>query len=498
MNSTKSKRILLASLFHETHTFLSGSIPLEAFQIKRTPELWEMLGDASPIAGVLEVGQGYGWEIIPLIDMRTWAGPIVEDEVLEFWWKEFEAGALAEMEKGLDGVYLVLHGAMACQSYPDVEGEILRRVRALPGFGDILVFGSTDMHCNFSDEMATYSNLLITYRKNPHTDGKASAMDAAHLLERCLNNGEKPVTLWNRVPIIWPPTGQGTDDEPMRSITALAREIEAENPKILAINVHAGYAFADTPDTGLSFSACTIGNHDEARAQLQRLREFALERKEQGTVLDPSIESVMQQIKTMTEGPILLVEPSDNIGGGAGGDGTGILEALMRHDIQNAAVTIADPQAVAELSRLQIGERAKISIGPKAPSMSLGPVELEVELISTSDGGFDLEDANSHMASYSGLHCDMGPCAVVRYRGITILLTTHKTAPMDLGQLRSQGIIPEEKFVIGLKSGVSHRRAYDPVMKASFNVSTPGPCSSDIKTFPYKLLKRPAHPLDEI
>jgi hypothetical protein len=38
----------------------------------------------------------------------------------------------------------------------------------------------------------------------------------------------------------------------------------------------------------------------------------------------------------------------------------------------------------------------------------------------------------------------MGPSAVVRIGdGITVLLTSRKTPPFDLAQLRSQGLVPE-------------------------------------------------------
>jgi len=96
------------------------------------------------------------------------------------------------------------------------------------------------------------------------------------------------------------------------------------------------------------------------------------------------------------------------------------------------------------------------------------------------------------------VHIDMGPCAVVRSAGVTVLLTSKKTPPFDLGQLRSQGIEPEKLSVIGVKAAVAHRRAYDRVTKASFTVATPGPCSSNLHSFPYKYVRRPIDPLDEI
>jgi len=90
----------------------------------------------------------------------------------------------------------------------------------------------------------------------------------------------------------------------------------------------------------------------------------------------------------------------------------------------------------------------------------------------------------------------MSPCAVVRHKGIRILLTSRKTPPFDLGQLRSQGIEPAELFAISVKAAAAHRKAYDPNAKATYSVETPGPCSSNLKSFPYRKVTRPIYPLD--
>jgi microcystin degradation protein MlrC len=121
---------------------------------------------------------------------------------------------------------------------------------------------------------------------------------------------------------------------------------------------------------------------------------------------------------------------------------------------------------------------------------------LEVELVSLSDGRFELEDPGSHLASMCGTHVDMGPCVVVRHAGVLILLTSRRTPPFDLGQLRSQGIQPENVAAIGVKAAVAHRRAYDPIASASHWVSTPGPCTSDLASLPYRHVRRPIYPLD--
>jgi len=193
----------------------------------------------------------------------------------------------------------------------------------------------------------------------------------------------------------------------------------------------------------------------------------------------------------------VLAEPSDNIGGGAPGDGTGLLQAFVAHDLQNAAVAIADPLSVCQLRHVAIGGQATLEIGGRGSPLGGRPVSLNVELVSKSDGQFELEDRHSHLASMSGSHFDMGPSAVVRHRGVTILLTTRKTPPMDLAQWRSQGIAPEELAVIGVKAAVAHRQAYNPIASVQFTVETPGPCSSNLQQFPFRHIRRPIFPLEQ-
>jgi len=198
----------------------------------------------------------------------------------------------------------------------------------------------------------------------------------------------------------------------------------------------------------------------------------------------------------VTRGPVLLVEPADNVGGGAPGDCTDVLRALIRHQAKDAAVIMADPAAVSELQSVMLGRRHTLGIGGKGSRLDLGPVTLDVELISRSDGRFDLEDRHSHAAGGFGVHIDMGPTAVVRHQGVTIMLTSIKTPPWDLGQWRSQGIEPRDLGIIGIKAAVAHRRAYDPIAAASYTVRSRGPCTSNLRLLPYRRLRRPIFPLD--
>lgn len=446
-------------------------------------------GDSSPLGGVLECAQEFDWEVVATVDYRAQPSALVEDAVIESFWTELEQRARPALAAGVDAIYLVLHGAMVSESLLDVEGEVLERLRALPGAASLPVFGVFDLHANFTRRMAQLANCLVAYRENPHTDGREMAQYAAHLLQLSLLSGAVPRMVWRRPGIVWPPTGTATAVDPMKALEARARLLE-EQPGICAANVVAGFSFADMPEAGLSFVLAGTGSDEELEQGLDSLCAIAASLREKGDVIDPPVDEVLATLTPPPPGLTVLVEPSDNIGGGAPGDGTGLLRALLQHGMSNAAVAINDPAAVEQLRVLNPGQRMILSIGGKGSRLDPGPLELEVELVSKQSGRFELEDKQSHLASMCGDVFDMGPCAVVRHGGVTILLSSVKTPPFDLGQWRSQGIEPTQLSFIGVKAAVAHRRAYDGIADRMLWVDTPGPCSSNLSLFPYRHLKR--------
>lgn len=499
------KRVLFAGLFHETHSFVDGSTGPSAFSLLEGDAMLGCQGDSSPMGGALAAAQGFGWHVIPALDMRAMPSGLVEDSVFEFFWIGLNRAVESLQGHSVDAVFLVLHGAMVTNALEDVEGELLNRLRALPGFATVPVFGVFDLHANFTAAMARGSDCLVAYRENPHTDAREAAVRAASLLERCLQTGVVPKTFWAHSSILWAPTATATADEPMYSLLALARSLEEENEDIWCVNVVAGFSFADTPDTGVSFTVTTSGPQAEALEILEDISLKAWEDREVGNVVDlPAEDVVAWAMQNPVPGLTVFAEPSDNIGGGAPGDGTGLLRVFLSLNLQSAAIAIADPAAVAHLEALSNGHpprsgpvRARISVGGRGSRMDAGPVELDVELVSLSDGHFELADKNSHLASVSGDFFEMGPSAVVRHEGITILLTTRPTPPMDLAQWTSQGLAPAAFSYLGVKAAVAHRRAYEPIAIRMLKVETPGPCSSRLRSLPFSKVRRPIFPLDD-
>jgi microcystin degradation protein MlrC len=499
MPSDSQPRILVAGLFHETHTFVEGTTGPDDFVTRSGEALLEYEGDASPMGGALEAGRRLGWSILPAVDMRASPSGMVQHEVVEHWWTQFCKVARPALEAGVEGIYLVLHGAMVTAEWDDVEGLLLSRIRALPGAGSIPVFGVFDLHANFTAEMARQADCLVAYRENPHTDGRLMAVRAAELLDRAVRQTERPRQYWRHAGIIWPPTGTATALTPMGELEARARKLEAEHTAVWNVSVIAGFSFADTPDAGVGFCIATTGAEEEAEAALEDLCSLAWDLREFGCATDaPAGEVVAAAVRLADEKPgrpVVIAEPSDNIGGGAPGDGTGLLRVFLEQDVQDAAVCLYDPEAVAALANTPLGEERVLALGGRGSRLDAGPLHLAVTLVSRGAGLFALEDRQSHLASMCGDRFDMGACAVVRHRGVVILLTSNRTPPFDLAQWRSQGIAPESLRVIGVKAAVAHRRAYEGIAAAMLSADTPGPCRSDVTKMPYRHVRPGVYPI---
>jgi microcystin degradation protein MlrC len=495
VEALKTKRLFVSGLFHETNTFVEQPTELESFQIIRDEAILQLRGNDSPMDGLLQTALDFGWEVRPgVVYSARPSGPL-RDEIFELYWSELQPRLEAALAAGIDGIFLILHGAMATENLPDVEGELMRRIREIPGTESLPLFAVLDLHANVSELMARNATALIPYRVNPHTDARETAVRGAKLLRRVWAENLQVHTHYLHSRILLAPPSTGTANDPMRTLQQRARALE-ETAGHLEIGVAAGFAHADTPDTGLTFWVVSTQPEITCTRSLESLLQEARHLSRQSLAQEWELDDAIQKIATDRQFPALLVEPADNIGGGTAGDATFILRALLESPFEKCGVIINDPEAVTRLQTVTPGSTLRLPIGGRGSSADPGPVELDVTLVRLTDGNFVLEDKQSHLASLHGSHIVMGPSAVVTAGNVTILLTSRATPPFDLGQWRSQGVEPTELQVIGVKAAVGHRRAYDRVARSSFTVRTPGPGTSDLFALPYRKIRRPIYPLD--
>ena len=175
-----SKRVLVAGLFHETHTFLEGETGWDKFSVLTGAELFTARGDSSPLGGVLAEAERFGWDVQPGVMAVAAPSAIVCDQVWDRYCRLLEE-QVRQCEQGaaVEAVFLVLHGAMVCRGVADVEGELLTRLRSWLKNPAVPIFGVYDLHANFTPEMAERAECLVAYRCNPHRDARESAVRAA-------------------------------------------------------------------------------------------------------------------------------------------------------------------------------------------------------------------------------------------------------------------------------------------------------------------------------
>lgn len=493
-----SPRIFFAGLFHESHSFLSEHTGLADFEQAGLGTDRPIDVPGSPMAAAIEEATNLGASALP--GPYFWAMPsgTVEAVVVTTWMERFEQ-AWEQCRDTCDGIFLVLHGALVTDQDTDPEASLISWIRSLPKAGSIPIHAVLDLHGNLSKAFTEQVNCPVAYRKNPHTDATDAARNSVRLLIDSLQNKVRLQAYWQGTAIVWPPSGTGTAAEPMRSLEQCARALESQ-PGIKVVNVFAGYSYSDKQDAGVSFSLVADESFkpQQAAAALAELARLAQQTKAAGIPEVHQETHLLDLLSHPADGPIVVAEPSDNIGAGAPGDCTGLLRIFLKHSIKGAGVILNDPQAVALLNQHQPDDLVQISMGGKGYSLDPGPLVAEVQLVRCFNGQFELEDPRSHLASMAGTNIDMGPCALVNLQGITVLLSSLKTPPFDLGQWRVAGIDPAKLRVIGVKAAVAHRQAYDPIASAHLTIDTKGPCQIDLSEIPFRHIRRPVFPLDNI
>jgi len=191
-------------------------------------------------------------------------------------------------------------------------------------------------------------------------------------------------------------------------------------------------------------------------------------------------------------GPIVLVDVADNVGGGAAGDGTVILRALLTAGAEGAIVVLWAPEAAAECRRLGVGRRLRGVLGGRVDHRHGLPIDV--------DGVVELAQAVEYRrrSSYmTGQLVRLGEVAIVNASGVRIVVTEQRLMPFDADHLTVLGIEPAAQKILVCKSAIGWRAAFGDVAKAHVFVDTPGICASDLRRLDYTHGQHAMFPLDQ-
>ncbi len=190
--STKTYRIAVGGIAHETHSFASRPTGLDDFRKQALffggDILTQLAGGKSATAGMIDNARD-NWQLLTTTYAGAMPGGVVTTEAFETIVGEVTARLAEAMP--LDGVLLALHGAMVTEDELDAESAILQAVRDVVG-NDTPIVITLDMHGNISPRTVDLVDVLIAFDENPHIDPYDRGREAADVMERLLNGEVKP------------------------------------------------------------------------------------------------------------------------------------------------------------------------------------------------------------------------------------------------------------------------------------------------------------------
>jgi len=487
--------VFTAEFQHESNTFSRVPADIDAFHGRYfypgAQAITERGEANTPLAGFLDIGKREGWHIVHALSAgATPSGPVTTAAYEEI------AGIILDGLKAagsIDGILLGLHGAMVAEHTEDGEGELLERIRAVVG-PDIPIGITLDPHANVTARMARLADIIVAYKTYPHVDVRECAVQAAEILARTMKGEIRPVTLRESRPMLEEATGGRTDIGPMVARIARARAYEKE-PDVFAVSVDGAFGSADITEVGPTVLVTCQGDLEKHRAFIADIADDIWNRRHEvvNRYLTPEDAAGQARVFDAAKGPLVIADYADNPGGGAYGDSTALLGAMIASMVQDACFgPMLDPEAVTQLGRHKVGDSVTLSLGGKTdPRFGGGPLHVTCTLRLLSDGEY-IGDG----PMIGGLKGSFGPTAVFRVGGIDILIISNVAQILDLAQFRAFGIEPTTRRVVALKSMQHFRAAFEPIAGKVIVCDSGALCTPDLTKLPYARARRPIFPLD--
>ena len=484
----------MVGMAHETNTYSDVPADLGAFEadgILRGDEIVAMHATASTtVAGFLEAGTAPGVEVVPLLYTST--GPCGTITAHAFETIVGEMVALIRDRGPWDGVLLAQHGAAVSAEFPDADGEVAARVRALVG-PEVPVGMALDMHGNVSPKMIDATTVTTIYRTNPHVDARVRARECADLIVRTIRGEIHPVQHLETPPIVINIVKQYTGEEPMASVVADAIAVEAW-PGVLSTSAAEGYPYADVAEMGMAFLVVADGDRELAARGSRWMASRAWEMREAFVGDTPTPEAAIAHAMAAPHGPVVIMDVGDNIGGGGPADSTFLLEIAMRLGARDYLQSLYDPAAVRACVDAGVGAVVTLDVGGHTNARHGRPVRFTGTVRAITDGKWE-----DWRPTHGGQRFfDAGTMAVVEGAGnVTVVLTSNRCGNTSIEQMYSCGVRPERKQVVIAKGVVSPRPAYQPIAAEIILANTAGVTSADLDSFEYAHRRRPLYPFEE-
>lgn len=489
-------RIAVGQISSESNHFVVAPCGLDHFRttgyLLEAHEVFELEGTDGEVAGMLSVLQAAGdVEIVPLLATRAnSSGPLTTE-----CYTYLKDHLLAPLRSAgaVDGVILSHHGSMATVTEDDPEGDIAAAVRTIVGQAAPIVM-TLDLHGNVTRRMIESTTAILGYEHYPHDDVYTTGERGANLLLATIRGMVRPAMVLAKLPLILTAFNASTAGEgPFARLMRHAKALEHE-PGILSTSLFFVGSYIDIPDMGCGSLVITDGDTERATAEAKRLAQLFWSQRWEFQVPTISVAEAVKRGRAISGAPVLLLDTADTTGGGASGDSSALVKALLDEGVTEPCLAmVVDPAAVQRCLEAGIGQKVVLSLGHQLDPAWGTPLTVQGIVRRMSDGRFTYTGG-----ILGGASASMGPSVVLEVGSIHILIMSYATYEWADEQYRSVGLYPEDAKFVGVKNMMNFRFGYREIMKDFFVLDLPGPTPADMRALPFKRVRRPLFPLDEI
>ncbi len=491
-------KFLIARFNHETNTFSPVATRLADFEPLYGDQALDDQRHArtamSAFIRLIEAQPGASL-ITPVSATANPSGTVAADA-----YNYLSETILAGVREQPDAILLDLHGALVAENAADGEGELLSAIRGIAPATPIAV--ALDLHGNVTPAMVANVDIMVSFKTYPHIDMAETGEHAGRLIMDLLAGRTRPLTHLVQLPLLSHTLRSNTNEGAMQRAVEAARRAE-QTPGVLAVSVMAGFSLADFVDAGVSVIVVTdndvaLANQvawDIAR-QIWRDRDGFVYRSEP---LAQSITRAKAIQAEPGEGPVLLLDHSDNVMSGGTCDTMDVLEATLQAHLSPILVgPICDPQAVQRLWKMRPTDVFSAEIGNRIPLIQQGitkkPLRLTGVVRAKSDGMFTVSGP-----IYTGAKVSLGRTVLFDTLDALVVISERRMEPYDMGIFNCVGIDPSRYDFLLLKSRMYARPVFGAIAKGLIECDADegGPTSSNYALFKFRHIRRPVYPLDE-
>ena len=363
----------------------------------------------------------------------------------------------------LDGVLLLMHGAMYVPGNEDPEGDWINTVRSIVG-RQCIISVCFDLHGNVTERVIRNIDAFAAYRTAPHIDVKETYYRAAKHLVDAVNGGRRPEVVWSPIPVLVSGEMSSTFLDPCKSIYAQLERFD-QREGILDANLMIGYVWADT---GVAIASAVVTCTDQ-QAGVETCTEIAAAywQKRHELTFNMQAGNLKAALDWIPREFSILADSGDNPTAGGVGDRADVIEALIKKEIEG--VLVAGIAAPGIINELQCTNEAVVTIGGKlgggGPSLTLNAEKFYFK----------------------------NECAVVILNGITTVLTEQRRPFHSLNDFADLGLTLKDYRLLVVKSGYLSPELQS-IPASSFMVLTDGAVCQHFDTLENKNRQRPIFP----